>query len=83
MHKVMKSGQPEYLSNRLKTGQKLDRRSHDITINFNLSVAREGLLYQGALIWNSLPQSVKTENSTLCFKKLSKEWIVENIPALP
>ena len=81
--KVLQSGQPGYFSDRLRTGQQLNRRSHDIIINYNLSVSREGLLYQGALIWNSLPQSLKSVTKTSCFKKQVEEWIGKNIKALP
>ena len=67
--KVKKSGEPSYLADRLKVGQQHYRRAEHITVNYNLSMARECFFYRGAKLWNLLPDNLKNQNSVTTFKK--------------
>ena len=91
VYKVLLSGEPRYLAERLYSGQRGQhgarqetRQNLDINVHFNLGVAREGFLYRGGKLWNMLPPALKLQTNTVSvFKKLVKMWIKENVPALP
>ena len=89
IHKVTHKGEPRYLAERLSTGDRgregvqPQRHVHDIRVNFNLGVAREGFMYRGAKLWNLLPVTLRCDKRISRFKTQSKIWIKKNIPALP
>ena len=83
-----KSGEPVYLANWLGFTQPLNqniggrRRQNINCVNFRLAWGREGLLYHGSKLWNSLDIHLKNKPSITAFKKKSRNWVLENIPAL-
>ena len=85
--KIKNSGEPKYLAERLglkSGGANLGlRNSFDIQIDFKKALGREGMLYRGSKLWNSLNNSLKTEVKLSTFKKLTKIWVRENIPVKP
>ena len=89
--KVMKTGEPGYLAGRLGVTREevqLDRvgarrRQHDIRLEYSKSISREGTLYRGKRLWNTLPVNLRTSRSIASFKRGVKSWIKENIPVTP
>ena len=89
--KVMKTGEPGYLAGRLGVTQEeahLDRigarrRQHDIRLEYSKSISREGTLYRGKRLWNTLPVNLRTSRTIASFKRGVKSWIKENIPVTP
>ena len=78
-----------YLVRRFGLGQERNeevrarRRSHDIRVDFDLSIARSGFVYRGAKLWNMIPNDVRTSTSAQVFKKRIKQWIKNNIAIHP
>ena len=88
--KIKNSGEPVYLSKRLGfRGEQQNgcgvrpQNFHDINIDLRLARGREGMLYPGSKLWNSLDISLKQEKSVKSFKKLTKAWIRNHIPLKP
>ena len=90
--KIKKSGEPRYLAKQLGFDRQQDansgilahRRRHDITtVDYSLAGGREGLLYRGSKLWNSLDLTLKMEGRVGMFKKRLREWILAEIPPLP
>ena len=89
--KIKRAGEPKYLAERLGfigkqrtgTGIVAQRNQSDIHINFRLACSREGMIYQGSKLWNSLDGPLKTEENVRIFKKLTKAWIKQHIPLIP
>ena len=84
---IKKSGKPEYLANRLGFDGNNDfvskRTSNNLKVNFRLDRGREGMLYWGSKLFNSLDPSLKIENSEKLFKKKAEQWVLRKIPAIP
>ena len=85
---VRKSGKPQYLADRLgfngNTENEAHRRGHNITnVDFRLARGREGMLYRGTKLFNSLDPTLKLENSAQLFKKKLTEWVLRKIPPIP
>ena len=87
IHNIKKVGEPIYLANKLAANRnqviELRQRQHNIQVNFNKARGREGFLYRGRLLFNALPISIQSEERTYHFKKLTKQYILEHIPAIP
>ena len=84
--KIKKFKEPLYLASRLGFNNEGVgvRRRYDITqINFIKARGREGFLYRGAKLWNSLDQQLKTEENVKTFKQELRKWVLNKIPALP
>jgi hypothetical protein len=83
-HKIVQSGEPCYLAERLKSNvhQRITRRQ-SISLDFKLSRGREGFLYWGKMLYNALPNSIKIEKKLGIFKKKTKKWVSDNIPSVP
>ena len=90
LFKVVKTGQPGYLAARLGVAHDTQqervgarRRQHDIRLEYTKSISREGTLYRGKILWNSLPVNLRTIGSIASFKRRVKVWIKENISIIP
>ena len=59
------------------------RRQHDIRLEYSKSISREGTLYRGKRLWNTLPVNLRTSRTIASFKRGVKSWIKENIPVTP
>ena len=59
------------------------RRQYDIRLEYNKSISREGTLYRGKRLWNTLPVNLRTASSIASFKRGVKSWIKENISVTP
>ena len=85
--KIKQFREPLYLARRLGFTNNEGggvRRRHDITqIDFTKARGREGFLYRGAKLWNSLDQQLKTEENVKAFKQELRKWVLSKIPALP
>ena len=86
--KVKLSGKPQYLADRLGVFEQHDmvnnRRNGNVKkIYFRLGRGREGMLYQGSKLFNSLDPSLRMETKVTKFKQKVKEWIRRKIPQIP
>ena len=89
--KIKRAGEPRYLAERLgfigkqqtRIGIAAHRNQSDIHIDFRLARSREGMLFQGSRLWNSLDASLKVEESLKIFKKQTKAWVKQHIPLIP
>ena len=89
--KVVKTGEPGYLAERLGVGRgevpqdrvRARRRQHDIRLEYRLSISRTGTLYRGKRLWNSLPVTLRTARSVGSFKRGVKRWVKAHIPIHP
>ena len=84
IYKIVKTGEPIGLANRLRregeqVGGGRGRHELDIRVQGRLNVTREGLVYRGGVMWNSLPVEIRQEHSLHRFKKRVKIWIKENV----
>ena len=90
VHKVIQHNRPAYLSARLKArneddGRRLQAKGKGIISvpNLRLSISREGFIYRGRILFNKLPEELRTEESLPRFKSGIRKWIVDHIPAKP
>ena len=85
VYKCKQSTQPEYMYNRLFGGNRVVRRMpvQEIRIEFDLSLSRSSFFYRASKLWNAITQQAKDSDSVRIFKRLSKEWIKENINTRP
>ena len=86
--KIKQFREPLYLARRLgftnnARGGAQRRRHDNVQIDFNSARGREGILYRGAKLWNSLDHHLKNEVSMKTFKQELRKWVLNNIPALP
>ena len=86
-HKVVQSGKPAYIADKLKhrqTGVSLRGGGGIITIpEYKLSICREGFVFRGACLYNMLEESIRTEKNISMFKIKTKRWVRENISMKP
>ena len=86
-YKVIKSGKPEYLSNKLQV------RSTERSIrgslgsvqpaNHSLSITKEGFIYRGMTLMNMMNTSLRCEPNLENFKTDLREWVKRNIAIKP
>ena len=86
-YKVIKSGKPEYLSNKLQV------RSTERSIrgslgsvqpaNHSLSITKEGFIYRGMTLMNMMNTSLRCEPNLENFKTGLREWVKRNIAIKP
>ena len=77
-HKVVKSGKPSYIANKMRV------RTMDMNIRkggstllrprCKLDITREGFVYRGATIYNKLEESLRKESKLEKFKTGVREW---------
>ena len=85
VYKILRTGKPSYLAKKL-TMTTRSLRGNQGNINQgrkSLSISKEGFLYRGALLFNSLEADVRREPKLERFKELLKKWIKDKIPAKP
>ena len=85
VYKILRTGKPSYLAKKL-TMTTRNLRGNQGNINQgrkSLSISKEGFLYRGALLFNSLEADVRREPKLERFKELLKKWIKDKIPAKP
>ena len=83
--KILLSGKPSYLADRL-TAQTLTTTRSGTTIDpisCSLNLKRSSFLYRGTKIFNQLPDDLRTGDKIRLFKKESKLWVKQNIPVKP
>ena len=89
VHRVINSGYPKYLFDKLKLKQPGDRifphrQLNTIQVpNVNLTLSRGGFIYRGATLWNLLPATLRSETKQSKFKSHLKKWIRTNISPRP
>ena len=86
--KIKLSGKPTNLAHRLGFDGQNDRvnnrrNGNIINLNFRLARGREGMLYRGAKLFNSLDPSLQTESKIGQIKSKLKDWISQKIPRIP
>ena len=54
-----------------------------IYIDQRLSIARGGFVYRGALLWNQLPERLRTLANSQMFKKEARGWVEINVKIKP
>ena len=52
-------------------------------VDQRLSIARAGFVYRGGLLWNQLPDSLRTNASLENFKKGARRWVQSNVKVKP
>ena len=86
-HKVIQSGKPVHISNKIKPRQTNLSLRHGGGVlslpQYKLSLSREGFLYRGSYIHNMLDENIRVENNISMFKRNTKEWIRKHIPIKP
>ena len=83
--KILLSGKPSYLADRLMTQTSQTTRS-GTTIDpksTSLNLKRSSFLYRGTKLFNQLPDVLRTENKIRLFKKEAKLWVKQKIPVKP
>ena len=84
LHKVLYSGKPRYLKNKLQINNNMTRQEKTIIINHsNLSLRRGAYIYRGAIMFNNLPMELRNNMEPDLFKAEVKSWIKNNISAKP
>ena len=85
--KILNSGKPEYLANKLTKrteGVELRGRSGSIhTSKKSLSISKEAFLHRGACLMNKLEDNLRNESKLEKFKTGMKKWSRENIKTKP
>ena len=88
MHKVVISGKPKYIFEKIKPRRlstvSLRHKKGSVAIpKYNLSVSREGVIYRGGILYNKLPEYLRNEQNVRKFQTDLKGWIKENIAIKP
>ena len=89
VHKTKTSGKPKYLDERLQFTQANNnlvhptRQLNKIYVKQNLSISRGGFVYRGGLLWNHLPDNLRSERQLGRFKSLVKAWVKKNVKIKP
>ena len=76
--KIRKNKEPEYLSDILGKTSRLDS-NYIIVENIKLGLERKSFTFRGAIQWNKLPASIRSENRLGILKKSLRKWVSENI----
>ena len=75
--KIRSSKEPEYLAEVLTN----DSRNERIVIpNTDLRLTQDSFTVRGASSWNILPLSIRRQAKIGNFKRLTRNWISENVP---
>ena len=77
LFKIRSSNDPEYLAKQLNNS---GRNGRIKTNNPRLTMVSNSFCYRGPRQWNSLPSAIQNQVKLGPFKKLVKQWIVNNIP---
>ena len=88
-HKVVISGSPSYLADRLKLKQPGDgvfpnRQLYTIDVpKVCLTLSRRTFIYRGVTLWNMLPLTMRQEKKTATFKNNLRKWVKSCIRPKP
>ena len=82
-HRIIRTGQPKYLADKLALRTPGPRHANTISVNCELTVSRSGFLYRAAKLWNILPSTFREEQRPEAFKLNVRKWIRENVPRKP
>ena len=89
VHKITKSGTPDYLATKLAlkrppvNGIFPIRQAFTIPLTANLATSRSGFCHRAARVFNQLPVDLRSCESTNRFKKETKTWVKRNIAIKP
>ena len=89
VQKTLTSRKPEYIWDRLSLQQAGGnrvvalRQVNKTRVDQRLTISREGFMYRGGLLWNSLPVNLRMIGDTPKFKRDVKTWVKEAIPVKP
>ena len=90
VHKIKVNEQPEYLDKRMEfctEKENFGRASRQVdsiyTRMTTLTISRSGFVYRGSLLWNQLPNWLRTLKQTKKFKTEVKKWEVNNVGIKP
>ena len=87
--KIKSSKKPRYLDRRLPFTTLEDniagprRQLNKIHVRQSLSISRAGFVYRGALLWNSLPDQLRTMENLGGFKSVVKTWVERSVAIKP
>ena len=87
--KIKSSKKPRYLDRRLPFTTLEDniagprRQLNKIHVRQSLSISRAGFDYRGALLWNSLPDQLRTMENLGGFKSVVKTWVERSVAIKP
>ena len=83
--KILLSGKPTYISDKLETRPSSGIRSGTsiVPIRTSLNISREGFRYRGTKLFNQLPENLRNEEKISQFKNDVKSRIKQNIPTKP
>ena len=83
LHKIIHTGKPETLANKLKHGTVATRHGDNIRIDANLTLSLGAFLYRAGLLFNQLPGDLRTDMEPRTFKFKLRNWIKMNILVKP
>ena len=82
--KIITSGYPKYIANRLETKNNNTRSGNIIPVEkTSLSLSREGFVFRSSILYNRLPENMKNQENLTKFKCDLKSWILRNIRIKP
>ena len=87
--KIIKSGQPTYLSEKLLLRKPNDhgifpqRHLNTIKVRGHLTLSRSAFFYRGAQLWNSLPSDLRSCSELSTFRQELRRWIRATVPVKP
>ena len=82
-HRIIRTGQPKYLADKLMLRTPGPRHVNTISVNCELTVSRSGFIYRAAKLWNLLPTPIRDIQKPEVFKVNVQKWIRENVPRKP
>ena len=81
--KVLHTGKPKPLRDKLSVGTVSTRQENTIRIDANLTLSRGAFFYRAGMLFNKLPQELRLNMDPGTFKVRVKNWIKMNIEAKP
>ena len=86
-YKIVQSGKPAYISNKMKPRLMNHNTRQGANIlnvpKYKLNIAREGFIFRGATIYNKLDEHLRTEPKVHKFKEGVRKWVMNNISIKP
>ena len=76
--RIRQNNEPEYLANILGKSSRLDKNTI-IVENIKLGLTRKSFTFRGAVQWNNLPASLRSESKLGIFKKSLKKWVQKHV----
>ena len=87
MKKIVQSGKPAYIYDKIKPQQPHRPLRGGVGLlnlpNYKLSILREGFIYRGVYLYNSLEEHVRNELEISRFKEKCKGWVMQNVSVKP